>query len=67
MIRILAWLWHRHRGEHWMRRAAARARAARAAFIENRICAERARAHFARADALYPRGPPARARPTEGE
>ncbi|WP_170861844.1 hypothetical protein [Methylobacterium phyllosphaerae] len=44
-----------------MRRAERMARLSREAFIDNRISAERARAHFTRADELYP--PPARGPP----
>ncbi|MGX9981958.1 hypothetical protein [Methylobacterium fujisawaense] len=61
MIRPLTWLWHQTRGNRWMRRAERMARQSREAFIDNRISAERARAHFARADELYP--PPARGPP----
>lgn len=61
MIRVLAWLWHRSRGNHWMRLSEGKARAAREAFVASRLGADRARAHFARADDLFPpppRGPP---------
>ncbi len=52
MIRPLTWLWHQARGNRWMRRAERMARLSREAFVDNRISAERARAHFARADEL---------------
>lgn len=69
-MRALAYLWHRLAGERWWRRARAAERQARDAFARNRTYAQRARAHDARADALYPppaTGPPGDPRAAEGQ
>lgn len=70
MIRLAVWAWHMRAGLRWARRADRKARASRDAYRDNRLCAERARRHFARADDLYPpppRGPPGDPIPADGE